>query len=263
MPLIDWLKQLRRVAVNPARRSAPALPEAHRLYCIGDIHGRLDLLDNLHQQIDSDAADYDGVKIRVYLGDYIDRGPESRQVIDYLLASRTQAGFENVYLLGNHEFTLLRLMYGFDMAAAMQWLQFGGLSTLASYGIAVKGIPTAANFKDLLGDLSQRMPDQHKWFYQTLQLSFELGDYFFVHAGVRPKLALNKQREEDLLWIRDQFIDSERDHGKVIVHGHTVTEQPVIKANRIGLDTGAYSSGLLSCGVFEGQRVRVLQAVQK
>lgn len=227
------------------------LPDNCRLYCIGDIHGRLDLLKQLHCKILEHSNDFSGTKYVVYLGDYIDRGPHSKQVVDYLLENYFE-GFEVVYLLGNHEQVLLQFMYTDSLLVAHDWFRFGGIATLQSYGIAINGIPTIKDIEKYRSDFNDKCSQQHKSFYQKLQLSFTLGGYYFVHAGIKPKVALDKQKPEDLLWIRDEFINSKINHPKVVVHGHTVTDQPDIRPNRIGLDTGAYLSGILSCAVFEG-----------
>ena len=211
-----------------------SLPDNHRLYCIGDIHGRLDLLKTVHQKIANDVMDFDGVKILVYVGDYIDRGMESKGTLDYLLEDPL-SDFKKVFLLGNHEQVMLQFLLNHDPAIALDWFKFGGLATLISYGV----------------ELEQKLPAAHLGFLQNLSLSYELGDYFFAHAGIKPKVKLHLQRPEDLLWIREEFLNSPLFHGKVIVHGHTVTAEPECFPNRIGIDTGAYSSGKLSCVVFE------------
>ena len=159
----------------------------------------------------------------------------------------------------NEEESLLKFLYGYDIGAGMGWFQYGGLSTLLSYGVTVKGIPTVSHFESLRAEFSAKLPESHLIFFQNLKLSFSHGSYFFTHAGIKPKVKLTAQQAQDLLWIRDEFLESKRDHGAIIVHGHTVTETPQILTNRIGLDTGAYSSGILSCGVFEAETFRILQ----
>lgn len=233
------------------------LPQNHRLYCIGDIHGRLDLLQEVHRKIAGDAENFNGVKIMVYLGDYVDRSMHSKQVVDCLLENNFP-DFKTVFLLGNHEQVLLQFLNGKDPAIAREWFQFGGLSTLVSYGVTIRGIPTAKDLERLQTDLKENMPAAHLAFYEGLILKYELGGYFFVHAGVRPKIKLPLQRPDDMLWIREEFLNSDLFHGKVIVHGHSVTETPEVRHNRIGLDTGAYTSGKLICAVFEDMNCRFL-----
>lgn len=237
--------------------SPVGLPENHRLYCIGDIHGRLDLLLEVHQKVTSDALTFDGVKILVYLGDYIDRGMHSKQVIDCLLENNF-ADFKTVFLMGNHEQVLLEFLNNKDPSIALDWFRFGGLPTLASYGITVRGIPTARDLQQLRAEFREKMPAAHLAFFERLALRYEIGGYFFVHAGVRPKVKLHRQRPEDMLWIREEFLNNDLFHGKVIVHGHSITDEPEARHNRIGLDTGAYASGKLTCAVFEELACRFL-----
>lgn len=227
------------------------LPNNHRLYCVGDIHGRLDLLQEVHQKIECDALNFDGAKILVYLGDYIDRGMHSKQVIDCLLEN-IFFDFKKVFLLGNHEQVMLQFLLSKDASIAHDWFKFGGLSTLVSYGVNVRGIPTSKDLERLRVEFREKLPATHLDFFEHLVLNYEIGGYFFVHAGVRPKVKLQRQRPEDMLWIREEFLNSDVFHGKVIIHGHSVTEEPEIHHNRIGMDTGAYSSGRLTCAVFEG-----------
>lgn len=237
--------------------SAVGLPTNHRLYCVGDIHGRLDLLLEVHQKIAADALDFEGIKLLVYLGDYVDRGMHSKQVIDCLLENNFP-DFEKVFLLGNHEQVLLQFLLSKDASIAHDWFRFGGLSTLVSYGVNVHGIPTAKDLGRLRAEFREKLPATHLDFFQHLVLNYEIGGYFFVHAGVKPKVKLHRQRPEDMLWIREDFLNSDVFHGRVIVHGHSVTDEPEIRHNRIGLDTGAYTSGRLTCAVFEDINCRFL-----
>lgn len=190
------------------------------------------------------------MKILLYLGDYIDRGSQPSQVIDCLLEDQF-SDFQKIFLLGNHEQVLLQFLNGSDPSIALDWFSFGGLATLVSYGVQLHGIPIGKDLAGLRADFANKLPVSHLEFYQRLLINYEIGDYFFVHAGVKPKVKLQKQRPEDMLWIRDEFLDSHLFHGKMIVHGHHVTDEPVKLPNRIGLDTGAYSSGRLTCAVFE------------
>jgi serine/threonine protein phosphatase 1 len=231
----------------------PAYPAGKRIYVIGDIHGRADLLDQLHAMIKADASGFEGARQVLYLGDYIDRGDDSRQVIDTLL-SKPLSDFESIYLLGNHEQALLDFLL--DPEAMSGWLSWGGRETLASYSIQVSLSPALPELRDML---ERATPASHLNFYENCQLHYTEGDYYFVHAGIRPGIALDKQRFEDQLWIRDPFTSSTRDHGAVIVHGHSISEQAELLPNRIGLDTGAYYSGVLTCLVLEGTDQRLLQ----
>ena len=243
--------------VKQSELAPVGLPQNHRLYCIGDIHGRLDLLQEVHRKIAADVLDFDGTKILVYLGDYIDRGAQSRQVIDCLLEDNFP-GFEKVFLMGNHEQVLLQFLSSKDASIAHEWFKFGGLSTLASYGVNVRGVPTTKDVSQLRAEFREKLPARHMDFFDRLVLNYEIGGYFFVHAGVRPKIKLHRQRPEDMLWIREEFLNSNVFHGRVIVHGHSVSDEPEIRHNRIGLDTGAYASGRLTCAVFEGADCQIL-----
>ncbi|HEY4135438.1 MAG TPA: metallophosphoesterase family protein [Alphaproteobacteria bacterium] len=233
-------------------------PEGLRLYAIGDIHGRLDLLQGLHELIRDDAERAGATHRRVvYLGDYIDRGLESRQVVDFLLDAPLE-GFESVYLKGNHEQALLQFLD--DPMVGPNWFFFGGDATLYSYRVAgaAPGIDTGRLAK-IQEAFRETLPARHLDFYRALTLQHRAGDYLFVHAGIRPGVPAERQVESDLLWIRDEFLDSTADHGAVVVHGHTIMPEPVVRPNRVGIDTGAYASGHLTCLVLDGEERRFLQ----
>jgi len=234
----------------------PSVPEGQRFYCIGDIHGRLDLLLELEAAIVSDNAGYPGECVVVYLGDYIDRGDESKEVVDHLLEAPLE-GFQHVHLLGNHEQTLLDFLQHPRSVAA--WLTFGGRAALNSYGIAVTREPSLQDLLDLRNELESRLPSRHLDFYRNLELMHVAGDYCFVHAGIRPGVPLLEQRKEDLLWIREDFTESDVRHQHVVVHGHSITPEVDWRENRIGIDTGAFQSGILTCLVLEGEERRLLQ----
>jgi serine/threonine protein phosphatase 1 len=236
----------------------PRVPDGRRVYAVGDVHGRDDLLSRLHALIAEDAAAAAAVrKSLVHLGDYIDRGPSSRQVIERLAAG-PPSGFEAVFLKGNHDDFLLRFLDG--GAVPDLWLMNGGLATLASYGIEL-GLPPVepADVDDLRRDLTRRLGPGHLDFLRGLRPSHAVGDYLFVHAGVRPGVDLAAQDPVDLMWIRGDFLDWEGPFGRVVVHGHTITPAPVFRPNRIGIDTGAYRTGRLTCLVLEGATQRLLQ----
>jgi len=243
-----WLGQSRPVE--------PLAPAGQRIYCIGDIHGRLDLLSQLHARIAEDACTYPGRKMLIYLGDYIDRGEQSREVVDLLLANPLR-GFELVYMLGNHEQTLLDFLR--HPRAVASWLTYGGRATLRSYGVTAADQPGPPDLEHIRDQLALRLPPAHRDFYQQLQLFHIAGHYCFVHAGIRPGIALAQQRNEDLLWIRGDFTNSQQIHEHIIVHGHTIAEQVEILPNRIGIDTGAFQSGILTCLVLEDAHQRLLQ----
>jgi serine/threonine protein phosphatase 1 len=240
-------------------KAAPATPPGTRIYAIGDIHGRLDLLIRLHELIAADAARANVVRrVLVYIGDYIDRGPHSAGVLDLLL-DRPLRGFEIVHLLGNHEDSLLQ--FPEDVTVGPAWLYYGGVATLASYRIEAGSHPWRDELalRHLQDEVRARVPRRHVQFLRAMPVSHMEGDYLFVHAGIRPGVPLEKQSREDLLWIRDEFLYSTADHGKVVVHGHTISEEPVEAANRIGIDTGAFFSNRLTCLVLDGPTRRFIQ----
>lgn len=244
---------LSRLLGTAGRRDAvaPAIPPGSRVYAVGDIHGRADLLADLHQLIHEDAYRRQAPRnVVVYLGDYIDRGEGSNAVIDRLL-DEPLPSFERVCLRGNHEDCLLSFLD--KLAIGPGWLSLGGMATLQSYGIAPPSRASdKAELQRIQHELARRLPDRHRRFLSTLVASHEEGDYFFVHAGVRPGVPLDRQSDEDLLWIRDAFLRSDAEFGKIVVHGHTIVDRPDVQRNRIGIDTGAYVTGKLTALVIEG-----------
>ncbi len=244
---------------NDGSHGAAAAPAGSRIYAIGDVHGRLDLLTRLHALIAADAAEASARRrVIVYLGDYVDRGPDSRGVID-LLMQEPLPGFERVHLLGNHEDYLLQFLEHAEVGP--HWCAFGGYATLASYGVRPPAAfaPLARDFETTRAALADTIPSAHVDFLRGLKLSHAEGGYLFVHAGVRPGVALAEQRAEDLLWIRDEFLDSPDDFGACVVHGHTIVETPEQYPNRIAIDTGAFGTGRLTALVLEGTERRFLQ----
>jgi len=241
------------IAPQPANsHKRPRVPAGVRIYAVGDIHGRADLLDALLKRIDADLEQNPiSVAIEVYLGDYVDRGPASQAVVDRLVTrNRT---FRAVFLKGNHEEYLTR--FTISPTILDEWQQFGGLETLRSYGI-VTPIKVGADAQEqLAAAFRQALPVSHRKFFDNLRPSFTCGDYFFVHAGVRPGIPLTKQREEDLLWIRREFLLCEEGFSKIVVHGHTPIREPDIRPNRINIDTGAYATGRLTCLKLEDDRI--------
>ena len=232
--------------------NVPRVPDGLRVYAVGDVHGRADLLGRLDARVGLDAADATEAERRiVYLGDYVDRGPDSRGVIE-LLAGGPMPGFAAVHLKGNHEDFLLRFLK--EPAVAALWLSNGGAATLQSYGIE----PAGRDPEELAAALRATLPTGHRRFLEGLALTHEAGDYFFAHAGVRPGVPLDAQDEEDLLWIREEFLHAATDFGKVVVHGHTPGREPDIAPNHIGIDTGAFATGRLTCLVLAGAGRKLL-----
>lgn len=222
----------------------PSIPPGFRVYAVGDVHGRLDLLDELLQRIESDRGQRGRAKtVMVFLGDLIDRGPDSARVIERL---RTYApkGARLVFLSGNHEEVLVRLVRG-ESRHMRDWLRFGGAECARSYGINPSSLMRLDPHR-AVRVLRDKIPASHRTFLESFVDTFRLGSYLFVHAGIRPGVQLAEQSQTDLRWIRDPFLDDDSDHGFVVVHGHTIAEEIQIRKNRIGLDTGAYHTGVLT-----------------
>lgn len=233
-----------KVPFFESRPTRPHSPDGIRIYAVGDIHGRIDLLDQLLMRIDADLKERPVARaIQVFLGDYVDRGQDSAGVLERLIA-RGQS-HETICLLGNHEDCLLEFFTNPGILTA--WSQNGGLTTLLSYGLKPSIQSSPEEQRELSAALASAMPDSHRRFLSELPLSFTCGDYFFVHAGVRPGVPFARQCEEDLLWIREEFLRHEGAFEKVVVHGHTPVREPDVRANRINIDTGAYATGRLTC----------------
>jgi len=230
------------------------------IYAIGDIHGRLDLLSDLHGLILADAETRrSGTRLLIYLGDYVSRGPESCAVVERVRTWRPE-GFRRVTLRGNHEELLMRYLEG-DLEAGRHWFDYGGLETLAAYGVLDHGGRGDADLEDLRCRFAEALPVPHLDFFRQLVVSHRAGGYFFVHGGIRPGVAIEDQRAQDCIWIRGEFLRSDAEHGAVVVHGHSISAEPEVRDNRIGIDTGAYRSGLLTCLVLEGGQRSLLQTV--
>jgi len=240
------------------------LPAELRIYTIADIHGRADLLRTLLRAIQKDADHHrDTTHLLITLGDYIDRGPDSREVLD-LLSHHPLKGFSRQFLKGNHEFMLLNFLE--DPEQGRLWFQNGGDATLLSYGIdADFSLPPDSNEEEspwvvLRDKLLKKLPANHLHFLKSLQPYYQIGEYFFVHGGIRPGIPFNQQAEEDLLWIRQEFLDYPKDFGKIVVHGHSIVKEPEVHHNRIALDTGAFYTGKLTCLVLSREECFFLQA---
>lgn len=224
----------------------PALPPGQLLYAVGDIHGRLDLLERLLGLIENDTRAQTGAKNRslVFLGDYVDRGPDSRGVVRKLISGLPR-GFETHFLKGNHEAILLDFLR--EAWRLDHWLQNGGETTMQSYGVDTDRLRRlGAPAEVWRQSFAEALPEAHLRFFRSLKLSVAFGDYFFVHAGVRPGLPLEAQSEADLVWIRGPFLNYAGPFGKIVVHGHTPGAAAVIRPNRICIDTGAVFTGRLT-----------------
>ncbi|MCC7166193.1 MAG: serine/threonine protein phosphatase [Rhodospirillales bacterium] len=233
-------------------------PAGTRVYAIGDIHGRADLLDAMLALVAADArGSAASRKIAVFMGDYVDRGPDSRGVIERLLQFNIP-GIEPIYLKGNHEAMMLTFLDR-PWETGPGWVWNGGGTAMASYGVACNSDdlgPLA--MIDLARALDQALPDSHLEFLTRTVLSWDEGGLMFVHAGIRPGVPLLLQDPHDLMWIRDEFLAWEAPHERFVIHGHSITPEPEIRANRIGIDTGAWKSGRLTALVLEGDERRFL-----
>jgi serine/threonine protein phosphatase 1 len=237
------LSRAQRAWQKAAKHRKPRLPDGICIYAVSDIHGCANQLANVFAAIDDHLSRVRPKRaIQVFLGDYIDRGPASSQVIDMLI-DRAQR-HETIFLKGNHEAMLLELLR--DPEIFPTFRQYGGLQTLRSYGLTPSVNPDHEEQQALIGELAKKIPDPHRRFFDDLQLKYLCGDFLFVHAGVRPGIPLPQQKEEDLLWIRDEFLSSNKNFGKFIVHGHTPVLKPDIRPNRINIDTGVYATGILT-----------------
>jgi len=240
-----------------ATTRATAMPEGLRAYAIGDVHGRIDLLDPLLDRIEADDRARGGEPAAIILlGDLIDRGPASAGVIDRLIALKA-ARPDTRLLLGNHEEVFLKAMDG-DRQTLRLFTRIGGIETILSYGID-RAAYDAADYDELLAMMRERVPPAHIDFLNGFEDIIELGDYVFVHAGIRPEQPLSAQRPSDLRWIREEFLRFKGPHEKMVVHGHSIATEVEQLPNRIGLDTGAYATGKLSAMGFEGSERWLIQ----
>ena len=230
-----------------------SLPAETRIYAVGDIHGRADLLADIIARIDDDLQRRPvRHAIEVYLGDYIDRGPDSSSVLDMLAIRMVRNSA--ICLRGNHEAMLENFLR--DPATLLDWLPLGARQTLASYGIASVSADQAAS--TVHRQFIRNFPRAHEVFLQCLRNSFCCGDFLFVHAGIRPNVLIELQEESDMLWIRKEFLNATQDHGKYVVHGHTPVPHADIRSNRVNIDTGAWRSGVLTCIAIEGDTLLIL-----
>jgi serine/threonine protein phosphatase 1 len=241
------------------KRAGPRGAAGKRCYAVGDVHGRLDLLETLFTQI----AEHDAARPRrettvVMLGDLIDRGPNSREVIERLMRPLPFPG-RLICLKGNHEEMLGRGLGGEPQLLA-RWLEYGGRECARSYGLDVT-LPITQSMEVLEHNLRSAIPDRHIRFLNSLPDTARFGDYLLVHAGVRPGTPLQDQLPGDLRWIRDGFLESGADHGFVVIHGHSIALRVEERVNRIGIDTGAYMTGILTAVWLEDSERGFIQAV--
>ena len=240
---------------------APRIPEGVVLWAVGDVHGRLDLLKPLVEAILADAAGSSANrKVVIFLGDYVDRGSDSRGVIRYLVDLPQDVGIEWRFLKGNHEEAMLNFLK--DPSAGARWCEYGGDAALRSYGLRPPNLKHKVEaWARVSADLDHKLSLPERKFLEGLELSMVLGDYFFAHAGARPGAPLDRQSAHDLMWVRNSFLDSPVAFEKVVVHGHTPTRNVHIDHRRIGVDTKAYASGVLSAVRLEGTGRAVMRAI--
>jgi serine/threonine protein phosphatase 1 len=227
------------------------VPEGRRVYAIGDVHGCLDRLVSLHWSIAADlAANPVRYSVLVHLGDYVDRGDNSRGVIELLTGSIAPQVSLRIDLKGNHELMMCQALDG-DRRAAGHWLDNGGEQTLESYGVADPMVVDPPAWR-------RSVPEAHMAYLDRLHPMHREGSYVFAHAGIRPGVKLNAQSPDDLMWIREPFLSDRSQRDVVVVHGHTPRQEPEVFDNRIGIDTGAVMGGKLTCVVLEGDQYRFL-----
>lgn len=236
-------------------------PPGTVLYAVGDIHGRIDLLTQMQERIATDASQRSSRrKLVVYLGDFVSRGAYSREVIDRV-STWQPPGISTISLKGNHEDLLLRFLDG-EIDTGRHWFDYGGLQTLSSYGVSISDSKALSDedMAMLRNKFAAALPESHLKFYRSLRISYQAGNYYFVHGGIKPGIPLPQQSAHDCMWIRKAFLDSDANHGAIVIHGHSISPQPVVRHNRIGIDTGAYQSGMLTCLVLAGTSQSFLQA---
>ncbi len=249
-------KLFRRMSATVSSKPVFSGPAGTRLYAVGDVHGRLDLVDDLLGRIEDDITDRPvETAAVVFLGDLIDRGPESAGVVDRL---QTLQHFpaKMLFILGNHEEFLLRVLNG-EPGVAHDWLGFGGDACVESYGVATAALQ-AMDEQRIADVLRDAIPTAHVNFLKTFGDTFRFGDYLLVHAGIRPGVPIDEQQPRDLRWIRQPFLSDAHDHGCMVIHGHTISDGVDRRANRIGIDTGAYRTGVLTAAVIEEEDLRFL-----
>jgi serine/threonine protein phosphatase 1 len=243
---------LKKLGLVSAGKSLPRGKAGARAYAVGDIHGRLDLLNALLAEIERDMAARPAARtFIIFLGDLVDRGPDSAGVIERL-RTYSHASARLIFLGGNHEEVLLEILSG-KLGVLPSWLKFGGAECAASYGIDVDAL-RQADERAAIEMVRAKVPRAHREFLESMADTFRFGDYLFVHAGIRPGVAVEEQDRKDLRWIRDPFLSDVKEHGFVVVHGHTIAEEIQERPNRIGIDTGAYRTGVLTAVAIEEER---------
>lgn len=250
------IAKLKNLLARPVAIKPPQLPEGRRVYAIGDIHGRIDLLDGLIGLIETDDANRgDAHTTVVFLGDLIDRGLNSAAVLS---RAREWAQRRNVeFVMGNHE--EMALASRTNIEALSGFLKFGGVETIQSYGVSLNTI-ASADIYAVQSLLTAAIPQEDFEFLESFKAHVKIGDYLFVHAGIKPDVAIDRQLDQDCRWIREPFLSHDGDFGACVIHGHTISREPDVRANRIGIDTGGYLYGTLTAIGLEGEKRWFLQA---
>lgn len=244
-----WLQRMNSLTARRGETQRPQIPVGQRVYAVGDVHGRLDLLLPLLSHIRTDTRSRHPAETHVVLlGDLVDRGPYSAETLEYVVSSLPDFAIFHC-LMGNHEEAMVRALDPAADRAENEWLSFGGYETLASYGLPIS----------MLGDelppvevLRNYIPERHRLFIEQLPDSIRFGDYLFVHAGIRPGVPISAQEPADMRWIRHEFLEHRGDLGAFVIHGHSITNEPAVMPNRMGIDTGAYRTGTLTALGLEG-----------
>lgn len=252
---LNTLKPPAKPVTPPPRapRPTPIVPDGTRIYAIGDVHGRADLLEMLLIQISDDCDGFEGEAILVFLGDYVDRGLESSKVIDHLLQLRERHP-QSFFLRGNHEEAMLNFLK--DYSYGPKWANYGGRETLVSYGVRPpRSLALGEDWVRAHTEFKAALSSEHELFLKSLITHIEIAGFGFVHAGVRPGVPFDEQTDHDRLWIRDDFLSAKSMEDRFIVHGHTPTDVPYVDGRRIGIDTGAYFTGRLTAVRLEGENV--------
>jgi serine/threonine protein phosphatase 1 len=241
---------MQKIVTRFQGRRRPSIPAGLRIYAVGDVHGREDALRDVFARIDADLVARPAHRtVQIFLGDYVDRGPSTRGVLDGLI--KRGQDHELLLLKGNHETFFLDFFT--NPAVLGVWRQHGGLQALTSYGLKPSLNPGASEQRELAEAFAAAVPASHRRLLAGLATFYKCGDFVFVHAGIRPGVPISEQKEEDLLWIREDFLLYEREHEKIVVHGHTPGREPEVCFNRINLDIGAYATGRLACLTIEGE----------
>lgn len=237
----------------------PSVPEGQRFYAIGDIHGRLDLFEALIEAIEADDAHQGPAETHmILLGDLVDRGPDSAGVVRR--ARKWQKKRSVRILAGNHEDMFLESFEKPDILR--HFLKHGGRETILSYGISKKQFD-AMTLEELFATLPKVVPEEEREYINNFEEQIVAGDYLFVHAGIDPTIPISDQKRSNMLWIRDRFLSHQGPLEKVVIHGHTIFDDVVNLGNRVGIDTGAFRSGVLTALVLEGNTQRIIQAIDK